>query len=185
MEIIEPIKSISEMLSSIEELNKLRSTLGIKPVHNPFERIKDSLVLKNINVKTLILKPETNLIILQESIQNEIIDGTPMLILLVSFDQLSNSEKLVGLGVALTLPNYFSTNHTKLLVRINSKRKHRAADLIKFVLHASSLIPLDNTVDDDDDYDDYRIIEMSGDYKGLLKEWITPDVRMGFLKECI
>lgn len=323
--IIEPIKSISEMLSSIEELNKLRSTLGIKPVHNPFERIKDSLFLVNtffglevphplpplvqeigpvmqdkyplitpkfssfisshsrilyisFNPNTFI-RPETNLIILHaiiESIQNEIIDGaiwyspslsfneepisstqitfsnrkslsvsellsnkhpdlhftkfdsqfsilnqtnvklflstgditnsyeslytgTPMLILPVSFDQLSNSEKLVGLGVALTLPNYFSTNHvvekifkilndeilqknlkkTKLLVRINSKRKHRAADLIEFVLHASSLIPLDNTVDDDDDY---GIIEMSGDYEGLLKEWITPDARMGFFK---
>ena len=43
---------------------------------------------------------------------------------------------------------------------------------------------MDNTVDDDD-YDDYGIIEMSGDYEGLLKEWITPDARMGFLKECI
>ncbi|KAF0381788.1 UDP-Glycosyltransferase/glycogen phosphorylase [Gigaspora margarita] len=239
--IIEPIKSIFEMLSSIEELNKLRSTLGIKPVHNPFERIKDSLFLANtffglevpyplpplvqeigpvmqdkyplitsklssfksshsqilfisFNPNTFI-RPETNLIILHaiiESIQNKIINSA-----------ICNSEKLVGLGVALTLPNYFSTNHvkkifkilndenlqknlkkTKLLVRINSKRKHRAADLIEFVLHASFLIPLDNTVDDDD-YDDYRIIEMSGDYEGLLKEWIAPDARMGFFKECI
>ncbi|CAG8553168.1 4279_t:CDS:2, partial [Dentiscutata heterogama] len=35
------------MLSSIEELNGLRSTVGIKPVHNPFERIKSSLFLVN------------------------------------------------------------------------------------------------------------------------------------------
>ncbi|CAG8480930.1 2606_t:CDS:2, partial [Gigaspora rosea] len=62
--IIEHIKSISKMLSSIEELNKLRSTLGIKPVHNPFERIKNSLVLAN-----------TFFALRLEYIQNEIIDS--------------------------------------------------------------------------------------------------------------
>ncbi|CAG8544520.1 5786_t:CDS:2, partial [Cetraspora pellucida] len=314
--IIEPIRSISEMWSSIDALNELRSTVGIRPVHNPFERMKNSLFLVNtffglevphplpplvqeigpvmqdkyplitpklssfISSHSQILyisfdpntfiRPERNIILLHsilESIQKGLIDGaiwyspsfseefistkitlsdektvsisdlllnkhpdllftksnsqfsilnqtnvklflttgdittsyeslytgTPMLILPVSFDQLSNSEKLVGLGVALTLPTYFSAakviknieeilndvniqknlKKTKLLVRINSKRKHRAADLMEFVLHALTLNPSDNEEETN---------EMFENYEGLLKEWITPDARMGFFK---
>ncbi|CAG8819685.1 3449_t:CDS:2, partial [Cetraspora pellucida] len=256
--IIEPIRSISEMWSSIDALNELRSTVGIRPVHNPFERMKNSLFLVNtffglevphplpplvqeigpvmqdkyplitprlssfISPRSQILyisfnpntfiRPETNIILLHsilESIQKGLIDGaiwyspsfseefistkitlsdektvsisdlllnkhpdllftkstsqfsilnqtnvklflttgdittsyeslytgTPMLILPVSFDQLSNSEKLVGLGVALTLPTYFSAakvikNIEEILNDVNIQKNLKKTKLL-------------------------------------------------------
>ncbi|CAG8505629.1 14221_t:CDS:2, partial [Gigaspora rosea] len=53
-------------------------TLGIKPVHNPFERIKDSLVLVNTFFGLEVphpLPPLVQEIGTLESIQNEMIDG--------------------------------------------------------------------------------------------------------------
>jgi hypothetical protein len=87
------------------------------------------------------------------------------------------------------------------LTKINSKRKYRAADLIEFVMKASQLNPNKFKYDDDmnesvgkDRYKkegkepvgetDPEFIEpvIEDIYEWLLKEWITPDTRMGFIR---
>ncbi|CAJ0768157.1 15909_t:CDS:2 [Entrophospora sp. SA101] len=114
--------------------------------------------------------------------------GVPVLSFPLAYDQYGNAERLEALNVGLTL-NKLSLNvpeiiekldillndkkieksckRAKTLARINSKRKYRAADLIEYMIHANAL--------DDRDEDD-------NDIDGLMREWITPDTRMGFFK---
>ncbi|GES79428.1 glycosyltransferase family 1 protein [Rhizophagus clarus] len=90
----------------------------------------------------------------------------------------------------------------QILTKINSKRKYRAADLIEFVMKASQLNPNNNGVKE-------RVVDknrfktegkessekvsnetnpepnepaIEDIYEWLLKEWITPDSRMGFIR---
>ncbi|RGB24717.1 Glycosyltransferase Family 1 protein [Rhizophagus diaphanus] len=89
----------------------------------------------------------------------------------------------------------------QILTKINSKRKYRAADLIEFVMKASQLNPNNNDVKEsvvDNRYmnegkepsekvsneTNSESIEPAIEdiYEWLLKEWITPDSRMGFIR---
>ncbi|PKC68363.1 UDP-Glycosyltransferase/glycogen phosphorylase [Rhizophagus irregularis] len=109
--------------------------------------------------------------------------GTPMLVLPFAGDQMGNAQKLVSAGVASSLKlttldvndilNKMdsllkeenvknSSERLKVLAKINSKRKYRAADLIEYILHSSSFVEY---VDDD-----------------FLKEWVPAETRMGFIK---
>ncbi|CAB5384447.1 unnamed protein product [Rhizophagus irregularis] len=84
--------------------------------------------------------------------------GTPMLVLPFAGDQMGNAQKLVSAGVASSLKlttldvndilNKMdlllkeenvknNSERLKVLAKINSKRKYRAADLIEYILHSS------------------------------------------------
>ncbi|PKY40268.1 UDP-Glycosyltransferase/glycogen phosphorylase [Rhizophagus irregularis] len=110
--------------------------------------------------------------------------GTPMLILPFGSDQMGNADKLKSAGVALTLYKFTldvndiinkidfllrdenvkkNSKRIEILSKINSKRKYRAADLIEYILHSSSI---------------YEGID-----KEFLKEWIPAESRMGFIKK--
>jgi hypothetical protein len=110
--------------------------------------------------------------------------GTPMLVLPFGSDQMGNADKLKSAGIALTLYKFTldvndiiskinfllkdknvkkNSKRMEILTKINSKRKYRAADLIEYVLHSSSL---NEGID----------IE-------FLKEWIPAESRMGFIKK--
>ncbi|CAB5380091.1 unnamed protein product [Rhizophagus irregularis] len=109
--------------------------------------------------------------------------GTPMLVLPFAGDQMGNAQKLVSAGVASSLKlttldvndilNKMdsllkeenvknNSERLKVLAKINSKRKYRAADLIEYILHSSSFVEY---IDDD-----------------FLKEWVPAETRMGFIK---
>jgi hypothetical protein len=106
-----------------------------------------------------------------------------MLVLPFGGDQMGNAQKLVSVGVASSLKltsldvndilNKMDSllkdenvknnlERLKVLAKINSKRKYRAADLIEYILHSSSLVEY---VDDD-----------------FLMEWVPADTRMGFIR---
>jgi UDP:flavonoid glycosyltransferase YjiC (YdhE family) len=109
--------------------------------------------------------------------------GTPVLVLPLAGDQMGNAQKLISIGVASSL-NVNNLNvddilnkmesllkdenvkknseKMKVLTKINSKRKYRAADLIEYILHSSSF---DDQINDD-----------------FLKEWFPADTRMGFIR---
>ncbi|GBB97468.1 hypothetical protein RclHR1_00030025 [Rhizophagus clarus] len=109
--------------------------------------------------------------------------GTPMLVLPFAGDQMGNAQKLVSAGVASLLKlttldvndilNKMdsllkdenvknNTERLKVLAKINSKRKYRAADLIEYILHSSSFIEYVND--------------------NFLKEWVPAETRMGFIR---
>ncbi|CAG8748410.1 31891_t:CDS:2, partial [Gigaspora margarita] len=127
--------------------------------------------------------------------------ATPILSLPIAFDQMGNAEALEASGVSLTLSKQdlqvediiskierllsedsFKLNGKRMqaLAMINSKRKYRAADMIEYLLLASQL-----TSESDDAL-------ISGINKGNineseftnshLRELITPDTRMGFIR---
>jgi hypothetical protein len=106
-----------------------------------------------------------------------------MLVLPFAGDQMGNAQKLVSAGVASSLKlttldvndilNKMdsllkeenvknNSERLKVLAKINSKRKYRAADLIEYILHSSSFVEY---VDDD-----------------FLKEWVPAETRMGFIR---
>ncbi|PKY47878.1 UDP-Glycosyltransferase/glycogen phosphorylase [Rhizophagus irregularis] len=112
------------------------------------------------------------------SIHESLFTGTPMLVLPIGGDQMGNAQKLKSAGVALTLNKFnlevndiitkinFLLNdkdikknveRMKVLAKINSKRKYRAADLIEYILHR-------------------------GSSNQELKELIPADKRMGFIR---
>ncbi|RGB39520.1 Glycosyltransferase Family 1 protein [Rhizophagus diaphanus] len=79
------------------------------------------------------------------SIHESLFIGTPMLVLPIGGDQIDNAQKLKSAG------------RMKVLAKINSKRKYRAADLIEYILHR-------------------------GSFNQELKELIPADKRMGFIR---
>ncbi|CAB4413851.1 unnamed protein product [Rhizophagus irregularis] len=112
------------------------------------------------------------------SIHESLFTGTPMLVLPIGGDQMGNAQKLKSAGVALTLNKFnlevndiitkinFLLNdkdikknveRMKVLAKINSKRKYRAADLIEYILHRDS-------------------------FNQELNELIPADKRMGFIR---
>ncbi|GBB95872.1 hypothetical protein RclHR1_02630017 [Rhizophagus clarus] len=117
------------------------------------------------------------------SIHESLYTGTPMLTIPFGGDQMGNAQKLKSAGVALTLSKLSldvndilskmsilleddkvkkNLKRLEVLTKINSKRKYRAADLIEYILHSSSL---EEYVNDD-----------------FLKEWAPAGPRMGFIK---
>ncbi|CAB4420544.1 unnamed protein product [Rhizophagus irregularis] len=109
--------------------------------------------------------------------------GTPVLVLPLAGDQMGNAQKLIAAGVAssLSLNNLDiddilnkmdsllkdenvkkNSERMKVLAKINSKRKVRAADLIEYMLHSSTFV---EDVNDD-----------------FLKEWFPADTRMGIIR---
>jgi UDP:flavonoid glycosyltransferase YjiC (YdhE family) len=110
--------------------------------------------------------------------------GTPMLILPFFGDQTGNAEKLKLAGIALTLDKLNldvndivskidlllkdenvkkNIKRLKVLTKINSKRKYRAADLIEYILYSSSF-------------------NEDGVNEEFFKEWIPANIRMGFIR---
>ncbi|RGB26051.1 Glycosyltransferase Family 1 protein [Rhizophagus diaphanus] len=99
--------------------------------------------------------------------------GTPMLVLPFAVSGgVASSLKLTTLDVndilnkmdSLLKEENLKNNSEKLkvLAKINSKRKYRAANLIEYNLHSSSFVEY---VDDD-----------------FLKEWVSAETRMGFIR---
>ncbi|CAG8484889.1 9241_t:CDS:1 [Acaulospora colombiana] len=105
------------------------------------------------------------------STHESIYTAKPMLLLPIAFDQMGNAEKLENAGVGLTVSKFnlnvqdihnkikklqtdesiqVNVRRMQVLARINSKRKHRAADLIEFLLLASQLNNEDEEYDDEE-----------------------------------
>ncbi|CAG8840673.1 338_t:CDS:1, partial [Racocetra persica] len=118
--------------------------------------------------------------------------ATPMLILPIMADQFGNAEKLELAGMALKLSKFdltvddivlkikrllseqsFKKNAERLqfVAKVNSKRKHRAADLVEMVL---------NSAKHESVKDENGALRVNN--KVLLRDWITPNTRMGFIR---
>ncbi|RIB22907.1 Glycosyltransferase Family 1 protein [Gigaspora rosea] len=119
-------------------------------------------------------------------------NAKPMLILPIFGDQLGNAQKLELAGVALRISEFnlnvndiilkvkrllneenFKGNAKRLqfLAKINSKRKYRGADLIEVVM---------NTAKHEGFKNESGVPKV--DNEKLLKDWITPDTRMGYVR---
>ncbi|CAG8731864.1 19073_t:CDS:2, partial [Racocetra persica] len=126
------------------------------------------------------------------SSHESIYTATPMLVLPILGDQFGNAEKLEMAGMALRLSKFnltfdetvlkirrllseesFKKNAERLqfVAKMNSKRKYRAADLIEMVM---------NSVKYDGIKDENGNLKINN--KALLRDWITPDTRMGFIR---
>ncbi|CAG8716592.1 14163_t:CDS:2, partial [Cetraspora pellucida] len=118
--------------------------------------------------------------------------ATPMLVLPIFGDQPRNAEKLEFAGIALKLSKMnlkvddivskikrllneesFKKNAERLqfLAKINSKRKYRGADLIEVVMNTVKFVGIE------DEDGGFKI-----DNENLLRDWITPNTRMGFIR---
>ncbi|CAG8828555.1 14704_t:CDS:1, partial [Racocetra persica] len=118
--------------------------------------------------------------------------ATPMLVLPIMGDQPKNAEKLELAGIALRISRWnltvddivskvkrllneesFKKNAERLqfLARVNSKRKYRAADLIEIVMNTAKYEGIK------DENGGFKI-----NNENLLRDWITPDSRMGFIR---
>ncbi|CAG8782003.1 10084_t:CDS:2 [Gigaspora margarita] len=119
-------------------------------------------------------------------------NARPMLILPIMGDQPGNAEKLKMAGMALSLSKTnldvndivakvkrlldeksFKKNaeRLQLLAKVNSKRKYRGADLIKVVLNTAKHEGIE------EENGGFKI-----DNEILLRDWITPDSRMGYIR---
>ncbi|RIB02214.1 Glycosyltransferase Family 1 protein [Gigaspora rosea] len=118
--------------------------------------------------------------------------ATPMLVLPVAYDQLANAEKLELTGMALKLSKLdlkvddikskvvrlmneksfkMNAKRMQVLAKFNSKRKYRGADLIEMMMN---LAKCEGVMNEDN--------ELEIDNRALLRHWITPDSRMGFIR---
>ncbi|RIB26599.1 Glycosyltransferase Family 1 protein [Gigaspora rosea] len=118
--------------------------------------------------------------------------GTPMLVLPIMGDQPRNAEMLESAGMVLKLSKNdlkvddivskverllneesFKNNaeRVQFLAKVNSKRKYRAADLMEIVLNTARYEGVK------DENGGFKI-----DNEKLLRDWITPDTRMGFIR---
>ncbi|RIB27479.1 Glycosyltransferase Family 1 protein [Gigaspora rosea] len=118
--------------------------------------------------------------------------ATPMLVLPILGDQPRNAELLESAGIALSISRAnlqvddivskakrllneksFKKNAERLqfLAKINSKRKYRAADLIEIVMNTAKYQGVK------DENGGFKV-----DNENLLRDWITPDTRMGFIR---
>ncbi|KAF0356599.1 UDP-Glycosyltransferase/glycogen phosphorylase [Gigaspora margarita] len=119
-------------------------------------------------------------------------NAKPMLILPIMGDQPGNDEKLKMAGMALSLSKTdldvndivskvkrlldeksFKKNAERLqfLAKVNSKRKYRGADLIEVVLNTAKHEGIE------EENGGFKI-----DNEILLRDWITPDSRMGYIR---
>ncbi|CAG8711532.1 28998_t:CDS:2, partial [Gigaspora margarita] len=124
----------------------------------------------------------------QESIYNAI----PMLILPACCDHFGNAERMELAGMALKISKddlnvndivskikrllndeSFKLNAERLQFssKINSKRKYRGADLIEIILNNAMYEGIK------DENGRFKI-----DNEKFLKDWITPDIKMGYIK---
>ncbi|RIB18108.1 Glycosyltransferase Family 1 protein [Gigaspora rosea] len=118
--------------------------------------------------------------------------ATPMLVLPIALDQPGNAERLELTGMALKLSKLdlkvddiiskvvrllneesfkMNAKRMQVLAKFNSKRKYRGADLIEMVLN---LAKHDSSRNENG--------ELEVDIETLLRSWITPDSRMGFIR---
>ncbi|CAG8832470.1 20014_t:CDS:2, partial [Gigaspora margarita] len=126
------------------------------------------------------------------SSHESIYTATPMLVLPIMVDQFGNAEKLELAGMALRLSKFnltvddivlkikrllgeenFKKNAERLsfVAKLNSKRKYRAADLIEMVM---------NTMKYDGVKDENGNLRTNNNV--LLRDWITANKRMGFIR---
>ncbi|CAG8726710.1 27330_t:CDS:2 [Gigaspora margarita] len=118
--------------------------------------------------------------------------ATPMLILPIAYDQPANAEQLELTGMSLTISKLdlkvddiilkvirlmneksfkINAERMQVLAKFNSKRKHRGADLVEIVMNLAKLNDVKNVNN-----------ELEIDNEILLRHWITPDSRMGFIR---
>ncbi|CAG8794925.1 14915_t:CDS:2 [Gigaspora margarita] len=118
--------------------------------------------------------------------------ATPMLILPIAYDQPANAEQVELTGMSLTLSKLdlkvddviskvirlmneksfkMNAERMQVLAKFNSKRKHRGADLIEIVMNVAKI---------NGDINENNELEI--DNEVLLRHWITPDSRMGFIR---
>ncbi|CAG8535100.1 7800_t:CDS:2, partial [Scutellospora calospora] len=118
--------------------------------------------------------------------------ATPMLLLPIGFDQPGNAGKLELTGMALLLSKLdlrvddivskvkrlmfeksfkINAERMQVLAKFNSKRKYRGADLIEIVMNLAMLEGVRNENG-----------ELEVDNKVLMRHWITPNSRMGFIR---
>ncbi|KAF0553052.1 UDP-Glycosyltransferase/glycogen phosphorylase [Gigaspora margarita] len=126
------------------------------------------------------------------SIHESMYTGTPMLVLPIMGDQPRNAEMLESVCMTLKLSKnnlkvddivskverllnegIFKMNaeRVQFLAKVNSKRKYRAADLMEIVLNTAKYEGIK------DENGGFKI-----DNEKLLRDWITPDKRMGFIR---
>ncbi|KAF0515418.1 UDP-Glycosyltransferase/glycogen phosphorylase [Gigaspora margarita] len=126
------------------------------------------------------------------SSHESIYTATPMLVLPIMGDQFGNAEKLELAGIALRLSRLnltfddtvlkikrllseesFKNNAKRLsfMAKLNSKRKYRAADLIEIVMNSAKY----DSIEDENG-------NLKTNNNVLLKDWITADTRMGFIR---
>ncbi|CAG8804365.1 29339_t:CDS:2, partial [Gigaspora margarita] len=126
------------------------------------------------------------------SSQESMYTATPMLVLPIALDQPGNAERLELTGMALKLSKLdlkvvdiiskglrllneesfkMNAKRMQVLAKFNSKRKYRGADLIEIMLNLAK-------------YDGSRNEngELEVDIETLLRSWITPNSRMGFIR---
>ncbi|CAG8524630.1 1283_t:CDS:2 [Diversispora eburnea] len=140
------------------------------------------------------------------SSHESIYTAKPMLLLPIAFDQMGNAEKLVNVGVALSVSKFnlsvydilikieklqideniqINVRRMQVLARINSKRKYRAADLIEFLNIDSHNID-NNNFNNFNGKNQIKVKNEQENYSNYanayLRELITPDSRMGFVK---
>ncbi|CAI2167942.1 17259_t:CDS:2 [Funneliformis geosporum] len=161
-------------ISTLDVLNNKNPNIHIIPYAPQFA------ILNHTNVKVFLSHVGAG------SVYESLYTGTPILAFPISLEQPSNADRLVLAGVALRLNKFnfkvhevldfaerlqkdeniqINVKRFKTLAMINSKRKYRAVDLIEFVLQASKWRPTEELDD-----------------QWLYKEWISPKVRMGFIK---
>ncbi|CAG8780295.1 10944_t:CDS:2, partial [Racocetra persica] len=118
--------------------------------------------------------------------------AVPMLVLPIAFDQPGNAERLEHTGMALTLSKLdlkvddiiskiirlvndesFKINAKKMQVmaKYNSKRKYRGADLIEIMMNLAKFEGVKNENG-----------ELEVNVDALLRNWISPESRMGFFR---
>ncbi|CAG8719934.1 7110_t:CDS:2 [Cetraspora pellucida] len=154
------------------------------------------IFISNFSPQFAILSHENTKIFLSHggaaSAHESMYTATPMLIIPIMGDQPRNAEKLELAGIALRISKTnllvddivekvkrllndesFKKNSERLqfLSRINSKRKFRAADLIEITMNTVKYVGVE---------DDHGRLRINND--NLLRDWITPDSRMGFIR---
>ncbi|KAF0534620.1 UDP-Glycosyltransferase/glycogen phosphorylase [Gigaspora margarita] len=126
------------------------------------------------------------------SCQESIYNAKPMLIIPACCDHFGNAERMELAGMALKISKddlnvndivsklkrllndeSFKLNAERLQFssKINSKRKYRGADLIEIILNNAMYEGVK------DENGGFKI-----DNENFLKDWITPDIKMGYIK---
>ncbi|CAG8573163.1 5036_t:CDS:2 [Gigaspora margarita] len=177
----------SESLQLTNSSSQISSILNNEHPHIHISKFSPQFaILSHINTKLFLSHGGA------ASCHESMYTATPMLVLPIMGDQPRNAEMLESAGIALTISKAnlkiddivskvkrllneisFKRNAERLqfLVKVNSKRKYRAADLIEIVM---------NTVKYQGVKDENGGFKV--DNENLLRDWITADTRMGFIR---
>ncbi|CAG8727124.1 11027_t:CDS:2, partial [Gigaspora margarita] len=172
------------------------STGDVIPTSNLLNNLYPHIYITKFAPQFAILSHENTKVYLGQggvgSSHESMYTATPMLVLPIAHDQLANAEKLELTGMALKLSKFdlkvddikskverlmneksfkMNANRMQVLAKFNSKRKYRGADLIEMMLN---LAKCEGVMNENN--------ELEVDNRALLRHWITPDSRMGFIR---